>query len=100
MPASLGGLRSLEVCALHGVELQNNHNKETRVKPSKFCAQVLDLSGCAFMRELPSSLGDLRELKMLNLRHALFIRLSLLPFRAHNCTVYTWLVETLPGWMR
>ena len=32
--------------------------------------QVLDLSGCACLRELPGSLGQLRELKILNLRQA------------------------------
>lgn len=48
------------------------HTSRTRANPSHLCVQVLDLSGCASIRELPESLGDLRGLKTLTLRHALF----------------------------
>ena len=39
-------------------------------QPLHLPVQVLDLSGCACLRELPGLLGDLRELKGLNLRQA------------------------------
>ena len=45
---------------------------QIRANLSRLRVQVLDLSGCASIRQLPTSLGELGGLKMLTLRHALF----------------------------
>ena len=71
MPESLGGLRRLEVCILLGFRLQR-FTTQIRENLSHLRVQVLDLSGCAAVCQLPTSLGELGGLKMLTLRHALF----------------------------
>ena len=68
MSDSLGGLRQVEVSVLHGPSCRRVFTLGH--PPWHLPVQVLDLSGCACVQELPDSLGQLRELKMLNLRHA------------------------------